>query len=163
MLRRWLPLFVAAAILCGAAAALATDQPRIIARSKHIDRSISEVYATLKNYFSDESLSLFQLKSADPKTFTIVATRSGIDGEHWRKWAFCPTSGVHMLYQLNDGSVTLTVTLERSGNTGTFATVSADFQGGYNLGANQQKIACESKGALEDDIFSVAAAGASKK
>lgn len=162
MLKRALAI-IPAAVLLGVSVAMAIDQPRIIPRSQHIDRPIEQVYGTLKNYFADQSLSLFHLQSADPKTDTLVATRSGIDDQHWRQWAFCPASGVHMLFQLQDGSVTVTVKLQKSGKNGTFASVTADFQGDYALGANEQKLACTSKDALEDEILTVAAAAAPRK
>jgi hypothetical protein len=162
MRKRALVMIPAVVLLC-VSAAMAIDQPRIIPRSQHIGRPIDQVYGTLKNYFADQSLSLFHLQSADAKTGTIVATRSGIDDQHWRQWAFCPASGVHMLFQLQDGSVTVTVKLQKSGNDGTFASVTSDFQGDYALGANDEKLACTSKGALEDEILTVAAAAAPKK
>ncbi|HVA79936.1 MAG TPA: hypothetical protein VNF29_03335 [Candidatus Binataceae bacterium] len=163
MHRRALAIIFAALLLFGAASALANDQPRIIPRQERIDRPIDQVYGALKNYFSDPALSLFHLQSADPTTHTLVATRSGIDNGHWSQWAFCPATGVHMLFQLQDGSVTVTVNLQKSGPDATFASVSADFQGDYALGANEQKLACSSKKTIEEDLLTVAAGGAAKK
>lgn len=150
-------------MLVSVSAAFAIEAPRIIPRRQHISRPVEQVYGTVKNYFADQSLSLFQLKSVNSTTHVIVATRSGIDDQHWRQWAFCPSSGLHMIYQLRDGSVTVTVTLQKAGAHATFASVTADFQGSYGLGANNQTVACTSTGALEDEILTVAAGGAAKK
>ncbi|HUY27948.1 MAG TPA: hypothetical protein VMV27_11055 [Candidatus Binataceae bacterium] len=163
MHRRALAIIFAAVILFRVSSALAIDQPRIVPRQAHISRPIDQVYGALKSYFSDSSLSRFNLQSADPKTYTLVATRSGIDNGHWSQWAFCPATGVHMLFQLQDGSVTVTVNLQKSGPGATFASVNADFQGDYALGANEQKLACTSKETLEEDLLTVAAGGAAKK
>jgi len=40
--------------------------------------------------------------------------------------------------------------------------VSADFRGLYGLGANENKIACQSKFALEDNILAVASSAGGK-
>ena len=63
-----------------------------------------------------------------------------------------------MIYKLQDGTVTITVKLKRSTPHSTLASVSADFQGRYALGGNQNTVACTSKFTLEDSIL--AAAGA---
>ena len=67
-----------------------------------------------------------------------------------------------MIYKLEDAAVTVTVKLEKSARHSTFATVSADFQGTYELGANQSKVACTSKFVLEDNILAVAGAAPGK-
>jgi hypothetical protein len=136
----------------------AIEQPRIVPRSAHINQPIEHVFSTLQRYFSDPSLSLFHLVSAEHASGTIVATRNGIDDENWTKWAFCKTGPAEMIYQLEDGAVTVTVKLEPSGNSATFATVTADFQGTYGLGSAENKVACISTGTLEQSILSVAGA-----
>ena len=138
--------------------AFAIETPRIIPRSQEIKKPVDEVFATVRKYFTDSQLSHFQLVSADNATHTLVAKQSGIDDESWGKWAFCQAGPVQMIYKLQDGTVTVTVKLEKATPHSTFATVSADFQGTYGLGANQNKIACTSKFALEDTILTVAGA-----
>ena len=142
--------------------AFAIETPRIIPRMNEIQKPADEVFATVKKYFTDSSLSRFQLVSADKATHTLVAKQSGIDGESWTKWAFCETGPVQMIYKLEDGTVTVTVKLEKSTRHSTFVTVSADFQGTYALGANQNKVACTSKFVLEDNILAVAGAAPGK-
>jgi hypothetical protein len=137
--------------------AFAIEQPRMVPRANEVPKPIDEVFARLKKYFSDPS-SNFQLVSADPKTHTIVAKQSGIPSASWSNWAFCKTGPVEMIYKYEDGAVTVTVKLEKTTKHSTFVSVSADFQGAYRLGANENKVACESKFVLEDQILSVAGA-----
>jgi hypothetical protein len=151
-----------AAVMSGAGPALAIEQPRIVPRSQRINRPIEKVFGTLKEYFSDAALSGFKLERANNVTFILVATRSDIDDENWTNWAFCKAPPIAMIYSLKQGGVTVTVKLERSGNDATFATVTADFKGTYALGANEQQIDCISKGALEEQILTVAKGGATK-
>jgi hypothetical protein len=142
--------------------ALAVEAPRIIPQRQEIRRPMDEVFASLKKYFSDSSLSNFQLVSADKATHTLVARQSGVGEETWRRWAFCETGPVQMIYKLEDGTVVVTVELEKSTSHSTFASVSADFEGTYQLGSNTNKVACTSKFVLEDNIVAVADAGAGK-
>lgn len=136
--------------------ALALETPRIISRSERVEHPVDQVFGTLKHYFDDSSLSGFRLTSADDKSWTLIATRSGIDGENWNTWAFCKTSAQQMIYQFEDGTVTVTVQLQKAGNQSAFLTVSADFQGNYGLGSQQATIDCVSKGSLEQDLIAVA-------
>jgi hypothetical protein len=142
--------------------AFAIEAPRIVPRMNQIQKPVDEVFGAVKKYFTDSQLSHFQLVSADERTHTLVAKQSGIDDESWSKWAFCETGPVQMLYKLEDGAVTVTVKLEKSTRHSTFASVSADFQGTYGLGANQNKIACTSKFVLEDSILAAAGAAPEK-
>jgi hypothetical protein len=142
------------AAICSAA--LAIETPRIIPRSQRIDRPIEQVFGTLKHYFNDSSLSGFRLNNADQKSWTLVATRTDIDGANWNNWAFCKAPVEEMLYQFEDGTVTVTVQLQKAGNQATFTTISADFNGNYGLGSREAKIACTSKGNLEQDLMAVA-------
>jgi hypothetical protein len=150
------------AVLICAAQALAIEQPRIVPRSQRINRPINQVFGTLKEYFSDAALSGFKLVRSNNLTFTLVATRSDIDDETWTNWAFCKAPPIAMIYSLKQGDVTVTVHLERSGNNATFTTVTADFAGTYALGANEQDIDCISKGAVEQQIMTVASGGVAK-
>ena len=136
--------------------ALAIETPRIISRSDHVEHPIDQVFGTLKHYLNDSSLSGFRLTSADDKSETLIATRSGIDGENWNRWAFCKTSAEQMLYQFEDGTVSVTVQLQKAGNQSAFVTVSADFQGNYGMGSREATIDCVSKGSLEQDLIAVA-------
>jgi hypothetical protein len=136
--------------------AVAIETPRIVSRSERVEHPVDQVFGTLKHYFNDSSLSGFRLTSADDKSWTLIATRSGIDGENWNTWAFCKTSAQQMIYQFEDGTVTVTVQLQKAGNQSAFLTVSADFQGNYGLGSQQATIDCVSKGSLEQDLIAVA-------
>ncbi len=149
-------------VLAVLAPAFAIEAPRIVPRMNEIQKPVDEVYATVRKYFTDSSLSNFKLVSENKKTGTLVAKLSGIDDQSWRKWAFCETGPVQMIYKLEDGSVTVTVKLEKSTRRSTFATVSADFQGTYGLGANENKVSCTSKFVLEDDILAAAGAATAK-
>jgi hypothetical protein len=144
------------------APAFAIEAPRIVPRMHEIQKPVDEVFDTVKKYFSDSSLSHFQLVSADKAKHILVAKQSGIDDESWRKWAYCETGPVQMIYKLQDGTVTVTVKLEQSTRHSTFASVTADFQGTYGLGANQNKVACTSKFVLEDNILAAAGAAPGK-
>ena len=135
---------------------LALETPRIIPRSERVEHPIDQVFGTLKHYFNDSSLSGFRLTSADDKSWTLIATRSGIDGENWKRWAFCKTSAQQMIYQFEDGTVTVTVQLQKAGNESAFVSVSADFQGNYGLRGQETTIDCVSNGSLEQDLITVA-------
>ncbi len=141
--------------------ALAIETPRIIPRSERVERPIDQVFGTLKQYFNDSSLSGFAPKSADQKTWTLVATRSGIDSATMNNWAFCKASGQQMLYRFQDGTVTVTVQLQKASTNATFVTVSADFQASYSLGSQEAKIDCTSSGNMEQDLIAIAG-GSSK-
>lgn len=143
-------------ILTTAAADLfALDLPRVIPRRATVDRPLDAAYGTLKQYFTDSSLSQFTPVSSDDKTHTLVATRSGIGPNDWAELAFCTTSPTQMVYNFSDGTAGVTAKLEAAGNK-TFVSVSADFQGTYTLGSNSIQIACVSKGVLEDKLIGVA-------
>ena len=93
---------------------LALEPPRIIPHSAPINKPVPDVFKTLKAYFSDRLESKFELVSADEKTGTIVAKQTGIDSARWRTWAACETDPIHMIYQLNDAIVTLTIKLDQA-------------------------------------------------
>src|SRR5579885_3748878 len=142
------------AAICSAA--LAIETPRIIPRSQRIDRPIEQVFGTLKHYFNDSSLSGFRLNNADQKSWTLVATRTDIDGANWNNWAFCKASAEQMIYRFEDGTATVTVQLQKAGAQATFMSVSADFQGTYTLGSQEARIDCTSTGNMERDLIAVA-------
>jgi hypothetical protein len=140
------------------ATASAVEVPRVIPHSAPVNKPAPEVFQALKSYFSDRLESKFILVSADEKTGTIVAKQTGIDSERWRNWAACNTDPMHMIYQLNDAIVTVTIKLDQSVHNTTFMTVSADFQGMYGLAQDQTTIECRSTGALEDNLLALAGA-----
>jgi hypothetical protein len=152
------------AVLCLATftPAFAIDQPRVVPRINQVPQPIDKVFAQLKRYFSDPTTSHFQLVSADPRTHTIVAKQSGIDGASWDNWAFCKAGPVQMVFKYEDGTATVTVKLEKTTRKSTLVSVSSDFQGEYALGANKNEIPCSSKFALEDNILAVASAAGGK-
>ncbi|HSU91696.1 MAG TPA: hypothetical protein VLI44_09595 [Sporolactobacillaceae bacterium] len=141
--------------------AFAIEQPRIVPRANEVPKPIDEVFARLKKYFSDPN-NHFQLVSADPRKHMIVAKQSGIGDLIWANWAFCKTGPVEMIYKYEDGTVTVTVKLEKTTKRSTFVSVSADFQGAYRLGSNENKVECQSKFALEDQVISAAGASDAK-
>ena len=143
------------------ASAYAIETPRIVPRIQEIPKPVGEAFATLKKYFNDAS-SHFELVRADERTHTLVAKQTTTDDMTWRHWAFCETGPVQMIYKLQDGTVTVTVKLEKSTRHSTLATVSADFQGRYALGGNQSTVACTSKFVLEDSILAAAGAPPAK-
>ena len=142
--------------------AFAIEAPRIVPRMQEIQKPRDEVFAALRKYYTDASLSNFQLVNEDQRHGILVAKLSGIGEETWRKFAFCETGPVQMIYKLDDGTATVTVKLDKSTPHSTFASVSADFQGTYSLGANQSQVACTSKFALEDNILAAAGAAPAK-
>lgn len=142
--------------------AFAIDTPRIVPRIQEIQKPVGEVFHTLKKYFTDASLSHFALVSADERTNTLVAKQTALDDLTWRTWAFCETGPVEMIYKLQDGTVAVTVKLSKTTARSTLATVSADFQGRYALGGNQNTVACKSKFVLEDQILAAAGAAPTK-
>jgi hypothetical protein len=156
-----LTLLLIVSPLYSSSRASALEPPRIIPHSASVNKPVSEVFKTLKEYFSDTVQSKFELISADDKTDTIVAKQNGIDSARWKSWAACETDPIHMIYQLNDARVTLTIKLEKSPHNTTFMTVSANFQGTYGLAQDQTTIDCKSTGTLEDNILAFAGAAPS--
>jgi len=136
--------------------AFAIETPRIVPRMQEMQKPVDEVFATVKKYFTDSSLSNFQLVSSDKRTHTLVAKQTAVDDLSWRNWALCETGPVQMIYKFQDGTVTVTVKLEKTTAHSTLASVSADFQGRYVLGGNQNQVACTSKFVLEDSILAAA-------
>jgi hypothetical protein len=156
MKRFYLPI-LAFLFLATLTPAFAIEQPRIVPRANEAPKPIDEVFSRLKSYFSDPN-NHFELVSAEPRKHTIVAKQSGIGDLVWNNWAFCKTGPVEMIYKYVDGTVTVTVKLEKTTRHSTFVSVTADFEGAYRLGSNENKVACQSKFALEDQILSAAGA-----
>lgn len=141
---------------------LAVAQPAVIPRIGQSPHSASETFRKLKGYFSDEATNQFHLLSADSKSGTIVAKRSGIDTRTWSEWAFCKMSPSHLLDSLNDGSVTVKIKVDRSGKNSSYVRIDANFEGTYGgLGSNQSAQQCVSNGVLERNILATADASPS--
>ena len=151
-------ILAAFAIALSIASGSALEPPRIIPHSASIDKSPADLFKILKSYFADRLESKFELASADEKTGTIVAKQNGIDSDRWRQWAACKTDPMHMIYQLNDAGVTVTIKLEKSAPSHTFMTVTADFKGIYGLARDETTIECSSTGVLEDSLLAFAGA-----
>jgi len=153
---------VTSLLLFTLAPAFAIETPRIVPRVQEIKKPEREVFASLKHFFTDSTLSNFQLVSADEHTHTLVAKLTALDDMTWRNWAFCETGPVQMIYKLQDGTAIVTVKLDKATPHSTLASVSADLQGRYALGGNQNTVACKSKFALEDQILAAAGAAPGK-
>jgi hypothetical protein len=134
----------------------AIETPRIVPQMNTVPKPIDEVYARLKKYFTDSAKSNFQLVSAEPKHHTLVAKMSGIGNLTWTNYAYCETSPLQMLYKYEDGTVTVTVKLDKTTKNSTFVTVSADFEASYRLSDKENKVACTSKFVLENQILAAA-------
>src|SRR5215469_15618150 len=85
---------IACLVFLVVSAAFAIEQPRIIPRSQEIQRPVGDVYASMRKYFTDGSLSRFKLVSEDSKTHTLVAKETDITSEDWGRWAYCETGPV---------------------------------------------------------------------
>ena len=150
-----LPLLVFAAALFWPIAAAA--QPVMIPRIGRAPHPASETYIILKNYFSDTAVSGFTLISADSKTRTIVAKRTGIDSATWSEWAYCKMGAGSLISSMTQASVTVNAKVEPSGYSNSYVTVNADFEGAYSsLGANATTQQCISMGVLENNILAAA-------
>ena len=117
-----------------------------------IARPSGQVFATLKDYFSNSLAHQFELVSANQTSGTIVAKRHSIDENTWTGWAFCKTPALNMLDTLSDGTVTVNVKVQPDGPNQTRVTIAPDFKGYYSLGNAQHILSCQSTGALEKDI-----------
>jgi hypothetical protein len=149
-----------ALLLTFAAIPTAQCQPRLIARSAMVKRPLADVYGTLKKYFSQPELSRFQLTSFDlgVSKATLVAKMQNIDAKNWAADAACKVGIAEMIYHLDNGAVTVTVTMQGVGNEATFVSVLADFQGTYSLASASSVVPCISTGVLEQQLLTVAGA-----
>ncbi|HTY55680.1 MAG TPA: hypothetical protein VMB26_10790 [Candidatus Binataceae bacterium] len=157
-MKKWLQLLacLAAIFVTNHGAFAQQSPPPTVPRSAIIARPSAQVFDSLKHYFADTLTHHFKLISANPATGVIVAKRSGIDENTWGNLAFCKTQSVNMLDTLNEGAVTVTVTVKAETPKATRVTISPDFKGYYSLGNAQDVISCQSKGALEDQILASA-------
>ena len=128
------------------ASAYAIETPRIVPRVQEIPEAESEKSSPPSRNTSPIVARAISSSSA-PTSELIPSSpnRPRLDDLTWRHWAFCETGPVQMIYKLQDGTVTVTVKLEKSTPHSTLASVSADFEGRYALGGNQNTVACTSK------------------
>ena len=147
---------VSAALLWSAAA---LGQPAVIPRIGTASQSSRVTFHKLKGYFSDMAASQFRLISADARTGTIVAQRSGFDDRSWSEYAYCKMGPGHLLDSLDNGAVTVKVKVEGVGRRSSYVIVDAEFEGRYGgLGSSETTEQCVSQGLIERNIL--AAAGA---
>ncbi len=154
-MRNYLALLLTILICwCSTAAA----QPAVIPRLSRAPHDARRTYEMVRNYLSNPSNGPFTVVRADPATHTVVATRNGIDTQHWGEWAYCKLGPEHMLDALKDGAVTLTVKIKPAGRHSSEMTVTADLKGTYGLGSSETTAQCISKGELENRILEAAGA-----
>jgi hypothetical protein len=127
-------------------------QPTVIPRISRAPHDADRTYDIAKNYLSDPSHGLFTIVSADPRRHTLTATRHNIDTQTWGEWAYCKVSPEQLLDTLDDGAVTLTVSIQDEGSSSD-VTATAKFTGTYGLGGSQTTTECVSTGALENRLF----------
>jgi hypothetical protein len=140
---------------------VALGQPAVIPRIGQAPQSSGETFRKLKGYFSDTASSQFRLVSADARTGTIVAQRSGIDDRSWSEYAYCKMGASHLMDSLDYGAVTVKVKVQKAGRGSSYVHVDADFEGRYGgLGSGETTQQCVSRGLLERNIL--VAAGASQ-
>jgi len=152
--------FAAVALLMQCSLALAQSAPpSSIPRIGTAPHSANQTFKMLKGYFSNP-VNFYQIASADERTHTIVARRSGIDSASWGQWAYCSLGPSHMFDTLRDSSVTLNIKIESSGSA-SVVTVTADFEGTYGIMSSQSTMQCTSKGVLEGNVLSIAGASPS--
>ena len=157
-MKRTVSAALASAVLLWSA--MAMGQPAVIPRIGQAPQSPRATFDKLKNYFSDTAASQFRLITADARTGTIVAQRSGFDDRSWSEYAYCKMSPGHLLDSLDEGDVTVHVKVQSAGRDSSYIQVDADFEGHYGgLGASATT-QCVSLGLLERDIL--VAAGASQ-
>lgn len=137
-------------------AATAVAQPAIIPRIGRAPHPAPETYIILKNYFADTAVSGFTLVSADPKTRTLVAKRTGIDSATWRQWAYCKMDPSHLIDSMQQAAATVNVKVDPSGNRNSYVRVNADLEGTYSLGSSATTRQCISNGVLENNILAAA-------
>jgi hypothetical protein len=148
------PLAAAALVLCGAtASAVVISMATPIPHRGPIRGKANQLYEELKTGFSGGRYGPYQVVERDPKERRLVVKRNAIDVESWSKWAYCRVDPIDMLYSLRDGKVTLTIKLEPTTKTLTYAVVWAQFEGSYGIGTVTKNFPCTSTGVLEEDIL----------
>jgi len=133
---------------------------RSFSRSANIHRPFAQVYASMSNYFSPNSLRDFQIVSMNKNRSKaeLVAKRTVQDQLKWTNWAYCKVPTLRLFDSLQQGDITVRMKLDREGADRTFVTVRAEFQGIYQFAGNSRVQQCSSNGALEKDILRAAGA-----
>lgn len=146
-------LTIALSLLAGLAASSAWAKP--LSRSASVHRSLDQVYTALSSYFSPDSMHDFQIvsQSKHKSQAEFVAKRTVQDKMKWSDWAYCTVPAMQMLDIFQQGSIWVTVTLERESADHTFVSVTPDFKGTYQFAGNSRAQECVSNGVLEKDIL----------
>lgn len=146
--------------MVGIVSGVCLAQAKPLARSAEVDRPLSQVYRSLTTYFAPDSMHFFQIRQASEPKGVIVAYRSGIDQNTWNQWAYCKVAPLNMLDSLRQATAVVNIKLQRNGPFRTDVTVTPTLTAVYGLGASQHTVECDSRGVLEDDIFTAAGAKA---
>jgi hypothetical protein len=142
-------------VLCSSAAA----QPAVIPRIGEAPHDVNRTYELVREYLDNPSNGLFTIVRADRATGTIIARLNGMNAQQWGEWAYCKLGPKQMLDTLNEGAVTLTITITQAGSRSSEIKIAADFRGTYTgLGNSETTAQCISTGALENRILEAAGA-----
>ena len=97
------------------APAFAIETPRIVPRMQEIHRPEREVFATPQAVFHRFIIEQFPARQRRRAARTPSSPRlTALDDVTWRNWAYCETGPVQMIYKLEDGTVTVTVKLDKN-------------------------------------------------
>jgi hypothetical protein len=112
-----------------------------------------KLFDELKTGFSGGRFGPYQVVDSDAPARTIVVKRNAIDPESWSKWAYCRVDPIDMIDSLRDGKAMLTVKLEPTTKTVTYAVIWAEFNGDYGIGNVNKNFQCTSTGVLEEHLL----------
>ncbi len=150
------PAFLAAGALAlswATAAAVVVSLATPIPHRAPIRAEANKLFDELKTGFSGGRFGPYQVVDSDVRTRTLVIKRNAIDQQTWSKWAYCRVDPIDMIDSLRDGKVTLTLKLEPTTKTVTYAVVWAEFNGSYGIGTVNKNVQCTSTGVLEENIL----------
>jgi hypothetical protein len=127
---------------------------RTLRRSVDIHRPFEQVYDSLSNYFSPDSMHDFQVlsKSRSKSRAEFVARRSVQGKLKWSDCAFCKVAPATARHPAT-GQYHVRVKLERESANHTYVTVTPQFEGVYEFAGNSTPRQCTSRGVLEKDIL----------
>lgn len=143
---------LATAIVSWCSTAIARPLPSIAHRGP-VQSAWRPLFDKLQTDFSGGRIGPYTVAGSDISSRTLVIKRNDIDLEHWSRWAYCRVAPLAMFDSLRDGMVTLTIKLEPTTRTITYAVVTADFTGVYGLGSSTNTVRCTSTGVLEESIL----------
>ncbi|MGH7950122.1 MAG: hypothetical protein ACREQF_12910, partial [Candidatus Binataceae bacterium] len=86
----------------------------------------------------------------------MYARRTAIDPATWTNWAYCETTNLQMIYNLESTSAEIEVKAEPSGKNASFVSVRSDLRGTYGLGSDSTTVGCISRGVVEKEILTAA-------